>query len=100
MKVWREPGERYHDSKISEHDRYGGGSIVVWGGISWQGKTDLHVFHNGTLTAECYMNEILDVNVKPYAGAVGRNFILMALMPIHTGQGFSKVTWNMNQFNV
>lgn len=76
-KVWREPGERYYDSKICEHDRYGGGSIMVWGGISWEGKTDLHVFQNGTITGERYINEILDVYVKPYAGAVGENFILM-----------------------
>nr|KAG5707095.1 hypothetical protein BaRGS_011806 [Batillaria attramentaria] len=33
------------------HNRYGGGSLMVWDGISVQGKTDLHVFWNGTLTA-------------------------------------------------
>ena len=75
--VWRLPGERFHDSKMKEHDRYGGGSIMVWGGISRDGKTDLHVFQNGTLTGDRYINEILDVYVKPYAGAVGENFILM-----------------------
>ena len=48
-----------------------------WFGISAQGKTDLHVIDNGTLTALRYVNEILDVYVRPYAGAVGENFILM-----------------------
>ena len=50
---------------------------MVWGGISLEGKTDLHVFHNGTITGERYINDILDVYVKPYDGAVGENFILM-----------------------
>ena len=53
------------------------GSVMVWAGISAQGKTDLHVIDNGTLTALRYVNEILDVYVRPYAGAVGENFILM-----------------------
>ena len=48
---------------------------MVWAGISAQGKTDLHVIDNGTLTALRYVNEILDVYVRPYAG--GENFILM-----------------------
>ena len=50
---------------------------MVWAGISAQGKTDLHVIDNGTLTALRYVNEILDVYVRPYAGAVRENFILM-----------------------
>ena len=62
---------------MAEHDWFGGGSVTVWAGISAQGKTDLHVIDNGTLTALRYVNEILDVYVCPYAGAVGENFILM-----------------------
>nr|KAG5707944.1 hypothetical protein BaRGS_031675 [Batillaria attramentaria] len=59
------------------HDRYGGGSLMVWGAISVQGKTDLHVFWNGTLTAIRYRDEILDPVVRPYTGAIGPEFILM-----------------------
>ena len=40
-------------------------------------KTDLHVIDNGTLAALRYVNEIFDVYVRPYAGAVGENCILM-----------------------
>ena len=54
-----------------------GGSVMVWARISAQGKTDLHVIENDTLTAERYVNEILDVHVRPYAGAIGPDFILM-----------------------
>ena len=75
-RVWRMRNERFAEVCIAEHDRYGGGSVVVWAGISAQGKTDLHVIDNGTLTAERYVNEILDVHVRPYAGAIGPDFIL------------------------
>ena len=50
---------------------------MVWAGNSAQEKTDLHVIDNGTLMAERYVNEILDVHVRPYAGAIGPDFILM-----------------------
>ena len=75
--VWRMRNERFADVCIAEHDRYGGGSFMVWAGISAQGKTDLHVIDNGTLKAGRYVNEILDVHVRPYAGAIGPDFILM-----------------------
>ena len=38
-----------------------------------QGKTDLHIFENGTLTAVRYVKEILEV----YVHAIGADFILM-----------------------
>ena len=50
---------------------------MVWAGIRAQVKTDLHVIDNGTLAAERYVNEILAVHVRPYAGAIGPDFILM-----------------------
>ena len=71
------PNERFAPVCVAEHDRFSRGSVMVWAGISAQGKTDLHVIDNGTLTALRYVNEILDVYVRPYAGAVGENFILM-----------------------
>ena len=42
-----------------------------------QGKTDLHIVENGGLTGQRYVDEILDVYVRPYAGAIGPEFILM-----------------------
>jgi hypothetical protein len=50
---------------------------MVWAGISAQGKTDLHIIKNGTLSAVMYVNEILNVHVRSYAGADGPDFILM-----------------------
>ena len=37
----------------------------------------MHVIENGTLTALRYCNEILDQFVRPYAGAIGPEYILM-----------------------
>ena len=76
-RVWRMRNERFAEVCIAEYDRYGGGSVMVWAGISTRGKTDLHVIDNGTLMAERYVNEILDVHVRPYADAIGPDFILM-----------------------
>ncbi|GFV86439.1 transposable element Tcb2 transposase [Trichonephila clavipes] len=50
---------------------------LVWAGISLGGHTDLHVFHGGTVTGLRYRDEILDPYVRPYAAAIGNDFILM-----------------------
>lgn len=50
---------------------------MVWGGISLEGRTDLHVLNQGTLTAVRYRDEILRPIVRPYAGAVGPGFLLV-----------------------
>ncbi|GFU91095.1 transposable element Tcb2 transposase [Trichonephila clavipes] len=50
---------------------------MVWGAISLGGKTDLPLFHGGTLTDVRYRDEMLDPYVRPYAGAIGNDFILM-----------------------
>ncbi|GFW34930.1 transposable element Tc3 transposase [Trichonephila clavipes] len=60
-----------------ERHSYRGGGILVWAGISLGGHTDLHVFHGGTVTGLRYRDEILDPYVRPYAAAIGNDFILM-----------------------
>ena len=42
---------------------------MVLAGISYDGRTDIHVFINGIVTGLRY--------VVPYAGVVGQDFILM-----------------------
>ena len=76
-RVWRSRGERYAACNIVQHDRFGGGSLMVWGGISMEGHTDLYRLDNGTLTAIRYRDEILGPIVRPYAGAVGPGFLLV-----------------------
>ncbi|KAI4883985.1 hypothetical protein NFI96_003366 [Prochilodus magdalenae] len=62
---------------IIQHDWFGGGSVMVWGGISLEGGTDLYRLDNGTLAAIRYQDEILGPVVRPYAGAVGPGFFLV-----------------------
>ena len=69
--------ERFDELNVAEHDRYYKGSVMVWTGIGVNGNTDLYVIENGTLTALRYCNEILDQFVRPYADAIGPEFILM-----------------------
>ena len=76
-RVWRGPGERFHAENIVETARFGDGSVMVWGGICLQGRTDLVVLQQGTMTAQRYRNEVLQPIVRPFAGAIGDNFILM-----------------------
>ncbi|KAI3368474.1 hypothetical protein L3Q82_025490, partial [Scortum barcoo] len=42
-RVWRRRGERSAACNILQHDRFGSGSVMVWGGISLGGRTALHV---------------------------------------------------------
>lgn len=58
-----------------EDDRFGTGSVMVWGGI--EGHTELHVFVRGGINCQIYLNEVLIPIVRPHASAVGRDFILM-----------------------
>ena len=51
-------------------------SIMVWGGISRGGRTDPHIVIKGITTSLCYRDDILDVYVRPYAGAIGPQFVL------------------------
>ena len=62
--------ERFQDANMSEHDRYGGGSIMVWADISRGGRTDPHIVMKGMMTGFCYRDDILEVYVIPYAGAI------------------------------
>ncbi|GFT70906.1 transposable element Tcb2 transposase [Trichonephila clavipes] len=75
--ILREQRTRYHQSNTVERHSYRGGGILVWAGISLGGHTDLHVFHGGTVTGLRYRDEILDPYVRPYAAAIGNDFILM-----------------------
>ena len=76
-RVWRQKNERFRDCCIQEHDRFGGPSVLVWGGVSYDGSTDLYIIQNGALTGVRYRDEILDAFVRPYAGAVGQDFVLV-----------------------
>ena len=72
-RVYRRRNERFADNCIQEVDRFGGGSVMVWGAISHTGRTAL-VHVNGTLTAQRYCDEILQHHVVPIMQNNGRLF--------------------------
>jgi len=76
-RVWRRTGERFAQCCISPRTPFGGGSIMVWAGVSLHARTNLVLIENGSLTAERYINQCLAEHVIPYAEFVGENFILM-----------------------
>ena len=77
------PGVEYTEDRMngiwtqqSETIYFGGGSVMVWGGITLNGRTDLHVFLDGTINAERYRDEILGQYVIPFTAQHGAEFIL------------------------
>lgn len=48
-----------------EFDRWGGGAVMVWAGISRDARTPL-VFIQGNLTAQRYIDEVLTPHVIPF----------------------------------
>ena len=66
------PGERYFDATNLPHDRHGGGSVTVWGGVTANELSDLHVCQ-GRVTGVCYRDNIIEPLV-PIAAAHGNRF--------------------------
>ena len=75
IKVWRRAGERFADCCTDRVTSFNGGSVMVWGGISLRGKTNL-VIIEGNLNALRYRDEILDPVAIPYLRNLGPNAIL------------------------
>ena len=44
---------------------------------TWRGVSGMYMINGGTLTAYLYKDEVLNPIVRPFAGAIGDNFILM-----------------------
>ncbi|GFV94785.1 transposable element Tcb2 transposase [Trichonephila clavipes] len=75
--IWRDRGSRNNPAFVHESVRFGGGGVLVYGGIPLDGRTDLYIIRDGPLTARRYRDEILRSIVVPYAAAIGDDFILM-----------------------
>ena len=72
---------------------------MVLAGISVIGITDsyfLYIIETGTLMALRYCNEILKQFVRPYAGGIGQEFILMDVN-VHTMHTSLMPIWNTRQ---
>ena len=63
--VFRRRGERFADNCLIERDRFGGGSVMVWGGIMGRRKTNLIVVQ-GNHNTQGYINQILQPEDVPF----------------------------------
>ena len=69
QRVYRRLGERYSDAYVREVDRFGGGgSVMVWGGISHGVKTPLMVIQ-GNFTPIRYWDQVLMPHILPLVNA-------------------------------
>jgi hypothetical protein len=58
VRIYRRRRERFADGCVKETDRFGGGGVMVWGGIIHVGKTNLKIVV-GNLNGIRYRDEIL-----------------------------------------
>ncbi|KAH0813624.1 hypothetical protein GEV33_009166 [Tenebrio molitor] len=70
--VWRRPGERYAQCMMAGKESFGGGTLMVWGGINPQAKRDLVHVGQGALNAHRYITQILEPhdNARPHVARV------------------------------
>ena len=75
VRVYRHPGECFADVNVRQRHRFGGGSVMVWGGISIHHRTPLYVV-DGNLTGIRYLNEIIRPLVLPGLQQIGGGAVL------------------------
>ena len=75
VRVYRRPGECFADVNVRQRHRFGGGSVMVWGGISIHHRTPLYVV-DGNLTGIHYLNEIIRPLVLPGLQQIGGGAVL------------------------
>ncbi|GFX95875.1 transposable element Tcb2 transposase [Trichonephila clavipes] len=62
--IWREIGTLFYPSNTKERHRYGGFGVPVWGGITLNGRTELHILDRGSVTGDSYCDEVLLPHVR------------------------------------
>ncbi|GFV70292.1 transposable element Tcb2 transposase [Trichonephila clavipes] len=75
--IWRERGTRFKPRNITERHHFPSRGVMVWAGIMMDGRTDLHFFDTGSVTAQRYRDEALEPYVRLFRGTVGPDFIFM-----------------------
>ena len=76
IRVWRRRGERNARACVVPRTAFGGGSVMMWGAITAQGKSQL-IIVEGNLTGQQYIDEILTPVVIPYIGGMGQDAVFM-----------------------
>ena len=97
VRVYRRPGERFTDVNVRQHHQFGGGSVMVWGGISIHHRTPLYVV-DGNLTGIRYLNEIIRPLVLPGLQQIGSGAVLQddnarVVTNFLRQQGIARMDW-------
>lgn len=77
VRVWRRPGEQFREDCLAPNVAFNGGSVMVWGGISWNNRTELVIIPPPGLNANRYVAEVLGPHVVPQRLAQGPGFMFM-----------------------
>ena len=78
IRVWRRRGEnRYAENVVSTSELFGGGGVLVWGGICIGGRSELVIIRQN-FYSQRYISDILEPHVLPFAGATDpEHFVLV-----------------------
>ena len=68
--------QQHEEFTVQPVTAFGGGSVMVWAGISLMNKTAI-VRIEGNLIGNRYLNDILRPHVLPFAAAHGDGFVFM-----------------------
>ena len=68
QRVYRRRNQRFARQNVMETDRFGSGSVMVWGAIRFGWRSELVVV-DGNLTAQRYIDEILTPHIVPHFNA-------------------------------
>lgn len=74
VRVWTRRRVKRHRRTVQEVYPYKGGSVMVWGGILFAGRSDLYICER-TMTAPEYVNNIINNIVVNFHAAVGEDFL-------------------------
>lgn len=75
--TWRERGMRYLEQHMAPTVAFGGGSVMVWGGISLQSRTELIILNRATMNAQRYHDLVIQPIIVPFARQFGPHFIFV-----------------------
>ncbi|GFT14086.1 transposable element Tcb2 transposase [Trichonephila clavipes] len=75
--IWRERGTCFEPRNIIERHHFPSMGVIVWAGIMMDGRTDLHFFDTGSVSAQRYRDKFFKPYVRLFRGAVGPDFIFM-----------------------
>lgn len=95
---------------MQESARFGGIGMIVWAGVSINGRNNIHINRNRSLAVQRYRDEILIYFLVSYSRMIGDNFILIDdnFRPHRTGlldnffyaQGIIQMVWPASTMNM